>query len=80
MTFDAAVLEEREACAKICDDADKSTHPADLADRIRGKDSASGPQTHEEATALIAWHVRRIEIIANHFGYDPHEWLSDNYV
>lgn len=23
------------ACAKVCDDADKSTHPAELADRIR---------------------------------------------
>lgn len=25
-----------EACAKVCDEADKSTHPADLADAIRG--------------------------------------------
>jgi hypothetical protein len=25
----------REECAKVCDDVDKSTHPADLADAIR---------------------------------------------
>lgn len=24
-------------CARVCDDADKSTHPADLADRIRAR-------------------------------------------
>jgi hypothetical protein len=29
--------QEREACAKVCDDADKSTHPADLADAIRAR-------------------------------------------
>jgi hypothetical protein len=29
--------DEREACAKVCDDADKSTHPADLADAIRAR-------------------------------------------
>ena len=28
---------EREECAKICNDADKSTHPADLADAIRAR-------------------------------------------
>ena len=28
---------EREACAKVCDEADKSTHPADLADAIRAR-------------------------------------------
>jgi len=32
-----AVAAEREACAKVCDDADKSTHPADLADAIRAR-------------------------------------------
>ena len=26
---------EREECAKVCDEADKSTHPADLAAAIR---------------------------------------------
>ena len=26
---------EREACAKLCESADKSTHPADLANVIR---------------------------------------------
>ena len=26
---------EREACAKLCNEADKSTHPSDLADAIR---------------------------------------------
>lgn len=30
---------EREACAKVCDAADKSTHPADLADAIRARGS-----------------------------------------
>lgn len=30
-----AVSAERERCAKICDNADKSTHPAELADAIR---------------------------------------------
>lgn len=28
---------EREACASIADDADKSTHPAEIADRIRAR-------------------------------------------
>jgi hypothetical protein len=32
-----AIQQEREACAKVCDDADKSTHPADLADAIRAR-------------------------------------------
>lgn len=32
-----AVLEEREECAKLCAAADKSTHPADLADAIRAR-------------------------------------------
>jgi hypothetical protein len=31
------VAAEREACAKVCDAADKSTHPADLADAIRNR-------------------------------------------
>ena len=31
---------EREACAKVCDAADKSTHPADLADTIRARGQA----------------------------------------
>ena len=30
-----AVEAEREECARLCEDADKSTHPADLADAIR---------------------------------------------
>ena len=30
-----AIAAERERCAKICADADKSTHPSDLADLIR---------------------------------------------
>lgn len=34
--FRERLVEERERCAKLCDDADKSTHPADLADAIRG--------------------------------------------
>jgi len=34
---DEAIEQEREACAKVCDDADKSTHPADLADAIRAR-------------------------------------------
>lgn len=31
----AEVAKERERCAKICDQVDKSTHPSDLADVIR---------------------------------------------
>ena len=31
---------EREACAKVCDAADKSTHPADLAEAIRARGQA----------------------------------------
>jgi dihydrofolate reductase len=34
---DKAIEQEREACAKVCDDADKSTHPAELADAIRAR-------------------------------------------
>lgn len=34
--IDAAVAAERERCARLCEQADKSTHPADLADAIRG--------------------------------------------
>lgn len=39
-----ATAREREACAEVCDDADKGTHPADLADRIRRRsnDQAKG--------------------------------------
>jgi len=33
----AARKEENEACAKVCEAADKSTHPADLADAIRAR-------------------------------------------
>jgi hypothetical protein len=33
----AATKAEREACAKVCEVADKSTHPADLADLIRSR-------------------------------------------
>ena len=33
-------LAEREACAKVCDAADKSTHPADLAEAIRARGQA----------------------------------------
>lgn len=29
--------DECEACAKVCEAADKSTHPADLADAIRAR-------------------------------------------
>jgi hypothetical protein len=32
-----AMALEREACANVCDAADKSTHPADLADAIRAR-------------------------------------------
>ena len=35
-----AVQAEREACAKVCDAADKSTHPTDLADAIRARGQA----------------------------------------
>jgi hypothetical protein len=36
--FAALVAEaEREACAKLCREADKSTHPADLAVAIRAR-------------------------------------------
>lgn len=31
----AAVLAERERCARVCELADKSAHPSDLADAIR---------------------------------------------
>ena len=31
---------EREACAKLCDAADKSTHPSDLAAAIRARGTA----------------------------------------
>ena len=34
------VLDEREACAKVCDAADKSTHPSDLADALRARGAA----------------------------------------
>jgi hypothetical protein len=37
--WNKAVETEREACAKVCDAADKSTHPADLADAIRARGS-----------------------------------------
>ena len=32
------IAHEREACAKVCNSADKSTHPADLADAVRARD------------------------------------------
>lgn len=36
----ALVASEREACSKVCDAADKSTHPSDLADAIRARGEA----------------------------------------
>lgn len=47
-----ATAHEREACAKVCDDADKSTHPSDLADRIRMRSNGSGNPTTEAAKPL----------------------------
>ena len=35
-----AIALEREECAKVCDAADKSTHPADLAAAIRARGQA----------------------------------------
>ena len=35
--YKAGAASEREACARLCDDADKSTHPSDLADTIRAR-------------------------------------------
>jgi len=35
--FREAIIVEREACAKVCDSADKSTHPSDLAEAIRSR-------------------------------------------
>jgi len=32
-----AVAAEREACVRMCNEADKSTHPADLAAAIRAR-------------------------------------------
>ena len=32
-----AAAAEREACARMCNEADKSTHPADLAEAIRAR-------------------------------------------
>ena len=37
---DKIAAAEREACAKVCDAADKSTHPTDLADAIRARGKA----------------------------------------
>ena len=34
-----AAKAERDECLKICADADKSTHPAELADKIRARDN-----------------------------------------
>jgi hypothetical protein len=60
--FAALVAEaEREACAKLCNEADKSTHPADLATDIRAR---GGEMTPSEKVAtvllvvcLIAFHI-----------------------
>ena len=41
-----ARTEEREACAKVCDAADKATHPADLADAIRARGQPDPKVTH----------------------------------
>lgn len=35
--YAAGAAAEREACAKLCNDADKSTHPSDLAEAIRAR-------------------------------------------
>ena len=36
-----AVAQERERCARVCEAADKSTHPADLADAIRAQTNSN---------------------------------------
>jgi hypothetical protein len=38
--YESGKQNEREACAKVCDAADKSTHPADLAEAIRARGQA----------------------------------------
>lgn len=35
VSFRTRLYEERERCAKLCQEVDKSTHPSDLADAIR---------------------------------------------
>jgi hypothetical protein len=35
--YEAGAAAEREACERMCREADKSTHPADLADAIRAR-------------------------------------------
>jgi hypothetical protein len=35
------------------------------------------PQTHEQAKAAIAAALRRIQIVADEYGYDTSEWLTD---
>lgn len=40
LAFAAGAAAEREACAKLCEAADKSVHPADLADAIRARGNA----------------------------------------
>jgi len=37
LAYEAGAAAEREACAQVCDAADKATHPADLADAIRAR-------------------------------------------
>jgi len=32
---------------------------------------------HDDAVALIAHHVHRIQVLCDAFGYDPSEWLHD---
>lgn len=40
-------------------------------------ESLEQPIGHEQAQALIAEHVRQIEILCDQFGYDPNEWLVE---
>jgi anti-sigma factor ChrR (cupin superfamily) len=37
LAYEAGATAAREACAKLCNEADKSTHPSDLADAIRAR-------------------------------------------
>lgn len=55
---DEVVKAEREACARLCEQADKSTHPTDLSDAIRrrGKNNHDTPNSTTNAIA-ITWPI-----------------------
>lgn len=51
-----------------------------MTNRVPSKicDECANPKDREQVLKLIEFHKYRIEILCDHFGLDPQEWLADD--